>query len=99
MYDLEKETDLRILPLVQVHTDRIDLLERPVKVRFKVPLGSERFCDMPNPSMLGMQLHRLEVFDVLSIEKHVSDSSCLFVHLERYSGEDDTFGDDPRWVW
>lgn len=94
----KKKTDLWILPLVQVHTDRINLLERSIKVCLEVPLRTQCFSDMTHSTMFRMQFDRFKVLDILSVEEHVSDSSCFLVYLEWDSGEDDSFGDDSRWV-
>lgn len=55
--------------------------------------------DMPRPSLLRMQLHRLEVRNILRIEEHVPHRRGLLVHLERMTREDSTFGDNSSGVW
>lgn len=64
----------------------------------EVPVCSQRLLNVTGTSVLGMQLDSLEVFDVLAVEEHVSDSRGLLVHLEGMASEDNALRDDTCWV-
>lgn len=91
-------THFGILPFVQAHADSIHLLNRSVKVGLKVSVCAERFFNVTNLSVFGVELNRLEVFNIFAVEEHVSNGSSLLVDLDRVTSENDSLGDDARWI-
>lgn len=49
---------------------------------------------MPNLALLRLQLNRLEILNVFSVEKHVSNGSGFLVNFVGMTGQDDTFCND-----
>lgn len=91
-------TDLRELSLIQTHPNRIHHSQPTIEVRFEVPVRAQCLADVSDPAILRMQLDRFVVFYVVALKEHIPDRSCLLVDFERVTGENDTFGNDPRWI-
>ena len=91
-------THFRKLSLIQIHTNRVHLTDRPVEMRLEIPMRPQSLLDVTDPTEFGMQLDGLKVLDVFPLEKHVSDRGCFLVDFEWMTGEDDAFGYDPRWI-
>ena len=68
-------------------------------MHLEIPVRPQRLTNVPRPAMLGVQLHRLKVRDIVRVEEHVPHRCRLAVHPEGVSREDDPFDDDPRRVW
>ena len=62
-------------------------------------MGTQGCLDMPFHAILGVQLDRFEVFDILRLEEHISDNCFLLVTLKWISRENYSLKNATEWIW
>lgn len=60
---------LWVAPLVEVHADRVHLVDRAVEAGLEVAVRAQGLADEPRPALLRLELDRLEVVDVGPVEE------------------------------
>ena len=80
--------------LVKIHEDGVLLGDLTVEDALHVSVCPQRFLDVTPPPVLRPQFHRLEPFNVLTVEEHESYRANPLMNFEWVTREDCSFDND-----